>query len=93
MLSSNLLDYIPTTTLFDTRATLQLLDMSQNLVTVLPSHGFHGLYGLKTLIISNMPRLEKIEALAFHDLHSLATVGADSKNMFLLITWSTLTYS
>jgi Leucine-rich repeat (LRR) protein len=73
-LSSNLLDYIPTTTLFDTRATLQLLDMSQNPVTVLPSHGFHGLYGLKTLIISNMPRLEKIEALAFHDLHSLATV-------------------
>ena len=70
-LSNNLLDYIPTTTLFDARATLQLLDLSQNPVTHLPSHGFHGQYGLKTLILNSMPELEKIEALAFHDLHSL----------------------
>ena len=74
MLASNLLSYVPTTTLFDARASLQLLDISQNTIRHLPSHGFHGLYGLETLIMNSMPQMEKIEALALHDLHSLATV-------------------
>ena len=73
-LSNNMLDYVPTTTLYDTRATLQLLDMSQNPITILPSHGFHGLYGLTTLLLNNMLELKAIEALAFHDLHSLSTL-------------------
>ena len=69
-----MIDYVPTTTLFDIRTSLKLLDLSENPIASLPSHGFHGLYGLQTLIISNMPNLNSIDALAFHDLHSLTTL-------------------
>ena len=45
-----------------------------NPLHTIPNHAFHGLHGLKTLIINNMPLLESVEALAFHDLHYLETL-------------------
>ena len=42
---------------------IEFLDLTENPVSVLPNHGFHGLYGLKTLILNRMPDLETIEAL------------------------------
>ena len=74
-LSKNLLDHIPTTQLYSVRASLEFLDLTQMAaVEVVPNRAFHGLRGLRTLLINSMPILKKIEALAFHDLASLETL-------------------
>jgi len=70
-LSKNNIDYIPTTALYDTRESLELLDITENPIVNVTSHAFHGLYGLKTLVMNSMPALVSIDALGFHDLHSL----------------------
>jgi hypothetical protein len=41
----------------------EFLDLTDNPIPVLPNHGFHGLYGLKSLILNRMEALERIEAL------------------------------
>ncbi len=41
---------------------------------MIPNYAFHGLTNLKTLILNNLPYLERIDPLAFHDLRTLDTL-------------------
>ena len=59
-----MLDHIPTTQLYSVRASLEFLDLTQMAtVEIVPNRAFHGLRGLRTLLINSMPTLRKIEAL------------------------------
>ena len=72
-LSKNLLDHIPTTQLYSVRASLEFLDLTQMAaVEVVPNRAFHGLRGLRTLLINSMPILSKIEALGRGNANSTA---------------------
>ena len=70
------------TQLLSRGASLEYLDLTETDLKEIPNHAFHGLYGLRTLLLNNLDLLTKVEALAFHDLVSLDTLEVENnKNL------------
>ena len=73
-LAKNPLTQIPLTQIYAVRQTLEYLDLTGIELKEIPAHSFHGLDGLKTLLLNEFPYLEAVEPLAFHGLTSLETL-------------------
>ena len=73
-LAKNPLTEVPTRTLFQVKTTLTYLDLSATDLVELEDHSFHGLYGLRILILNDLPRLREIQAMAFDSLAELDTL-------------------
>ena len=70
-LSKNGLKDVPTSQIFSVRNSLEFLDLTQTEISGIPKYAFQGQTNLQKLILNNLPRLRKIDALAFSDLRSL----------------------
>lgn len=65
---------MPTRALFKVRTTLTYLDLSATDLEEVENHSFHGLYGLRILILNDLPRLREIQSLSFDSLAELDTL-------------------